>query len=148
MTERNKNKSGEIWKLTVQNVNRYFTEHDINDLMNYGSDYDEGLYKLTNFYSDILDDLGINYLNIYTEDGSSSGRYVTTVIFDSVNKMNVHTYAWDGRINVTKNVFSIYSQYDELKKEINIIDVNNGKIDKIQNDIDSRQITHYGHIMT
>ena len=52
----------------------------ISNLMDYGSDGDEGLYHLSSMYQEIMDKLGIKYSKVYTED-VSDGKYLTTIIF-------------------------------------------------------------------
>ena len=70
-------------------VIEYFEENQIKDLMNYGCDTDEGLSKLSSLYTEIMDKLNIKYSDIYTEDGASHGKYITTILFENNSKIDL-----------------------------------------------------------
>ena len=85
--------------------------------MQYGSDSDEGLYHLSSMYEEIMDKLDIKYSNVYTEDGISDGKYMTTVTFENGSSMTIDTSAWNGIEVVTQNIESIYETYWELRQK-------------------------------
>ena len=103
--------------LCLSEVIKYFRENDIKDLMNYGSDRDEGLYKLSSMYKEILNNLYIYYLDVYTEDGISDGKYLTTVTFENDSKIEIDTSAWNGIKVVSDNIESIYEFYEKLREK-------------------------------
>ena len=96
-------------------VIEYFEENQIKDLMNYGCDTDEGLSKLSSLYTEIMDKLNIKYSDIYTEDGASHGKYITTILFENNSKIDLDTKAWEGVEGVTSNIESIYEFYEKNK---------------------------------
>ena len=77
-------------------VKEYFNENRIEDLMDYGNDGDEGLYKLSSLYEEIMDKLNIKYDYVYTED-VSDGKYLTTIIFNNNEKISIDTSARNGK---------------------------------------------------
>ena len=103
--------------LCLSEVIKYFRENDIKDLMNYGSDKDEGLYKLSSMYKEILNSLDIYYLDVYTEDGISDGKYLTTVTFENDSKIEIDTSAWNSIKVVSENIESIYEFYEKLREK-------------------------------
>ena len=90
--------SKSYYDLSLDKVIEYFKENEIKDLMEYGSDGDEGLYHLSSMYQEIMDQLGIKYSNVYTKD-VSDGKYLTTIIFENDSSSNLS--------NSSKFVFSI-----------------------------------------
>ena len=102
--------------IILSKVIEYFKENDIKDLMDYGCDKDEGLSKLSTLYTEIMDKLNIKYSDIYTEDGMSHGKYITTVFFENNSKIDIYTSAWEGIKGVTSNVESIYEFYEKSKQ--------------------------------
>ena len=101
-------------------VLRYFAEKEIKDLMQYGSDRDEGLYKLSDLYDDLLTELDIKHLGIYTED-ISDGKYETVVEISNNEKLNIYTNAWNGSEIVSDNIMFIHTESERLtSKEQNI----------------------------
>ena len=98
--------------LALPKVISYFRENEIKNLMDYGSDNDERLYKLSDMYKELLDKSNIQYFDINTRDKEGSdGRYVTTVSFDSNTEIELETEAWNGIKAVTENIAIIYENY-------------------------------------
>lgn len=86
---------------------------------------DEGLFKISSMYREIMDKLGIKYSSVYTEDGISDGKYVTTIIFENDSKIELDTDAWNGIALVSSNMESICETYNSLliKSEKNKNDI-------------------------
>ena len=114
------------YDLSLSKVIEYFKENEIKDLMEYGSDGDEGVYHLSSMYQEIMDKLGIKYSNVYTED-VSDGKYLTTIIFENDSSIQVDTSAWNGIKTVAENMESIYESYENLKEKIKPNEVKNEK---------------------
>ena len=114
------------YDLSLSKVIEYFKENEIKDLMEYGSDGDEGLYHLSSMYQEIMDKLGIKYSNVYTKD-VSDGKYLTTIIFENDSSIQVDTSAWNGIKTVAENMESIYESYENLKEKIKPNEVKNEK---------------------
>ena len=97
---------------------QYFKENNLNDLMGYGNDYDEGLYSLSELYKDLMDELNIKYKNVYTED-ISAGKYKTIIEFEN-SSISVDTSAWNDYEVVADNLSVIYEECKILyhKQEI------------------------------
>lgn len=114
------------YDLSLSKVIEYFKENEIKDLMEYGSDGDEGLYHLSSMYQEIMDKLGIKYSNVYTED-VSDGKYLTTIIFENDSSIQVDTSVWNGIKTVAENMESIYESYENLKEKIKPNEVKNEK---------------------
>ena len=108
--------SQQYYDLSLDKVIEYFRENAISNLMDYGSDRDEGLNHLSSMYQEIMDKLGIKYLNVYTED-VSDGKYMTTITFENDSSIEVDTSAWNGIKVVTENMESIYETYENLKEK-------------------------------
>lgn len=113
-----KEQSPDYYDLSLSKVSEYFRENGIKNLMDYGSDGDEGLNHLSSMYQEIMNKLGIKYSNIYTED-VSDGKYMTTITFENDSSIEVDTSAWNGIKTVTENMESIYEIYDKLKEKSN-----------------------------
>lgn len=115
------------FEISLKKVIKYFSENNIEDLMEYGSDLDEGLYKLSDMYKEILGQLKIDFKSIKTEDGMSNGKYVTTIVFNDNSQIKLDLSAWNGIGNVTENVESILEEYEKyypkISKENNIKDI-------------------------
>ena len=115
------------FELSLQKVIKYFKENNIKDLMEYGSDFDEGLYKLSDMYKEILEQLNINFQSIKTEDGMSDGKYVTTIVFKDNSEIKLDLGAWNGIGNVVDNIESILEKYEKcylkVSKENDIKDI-------------------------
>ncbi len=112
-----KEKSANYYELALSKVIDYFRINEIKNLMEYGSDGDEGLYHLSSMYQEIMDKLGIKYSNLYTED-ISDGKYLTTITFENNSSIQVDTSAWNGIKAVTENVLSIYETYENLREKL------------------------------
>ena len=104
------------YDILLNKVREYFMENKIKDLMEYGSDNDEGLYKLSSMYKELMDELSIKYSSVFTED-VSDGKYLTTIIFEDNSSIKIDTSAWNGIKVVTENVESIYETYEKLKQK-------------------------------
>lgn len=104
--------------LSLSSVIEYFRENEIKDLMNYGSDKDEGLSKLSSMYGEILDNMYIEYSNIYTEDGMSDGKYLTTITFEDDSKIELDTSAWNGIKTVAENIESVCEFYEKTQEKV------------------------------
>lgn len=115
------------YELALSKVCEYFRENQIKNLMNYGSDGDEGLCHLSSMYKEIMDKLSIKYKDVYTED-VSDGKYLTTIIFKDNSKIEIDTSAWNGIKVVTENVESVYETYELLKTELK----ENNKLNEIE----------------
>lgn len=102
--------------LSISKVIEYFKENEIDDLREYGSDSDEGLYHLSSMYKEIMDKLNIKYENIYTEDGISDGKYVTIIILEDGIEIKIDTSAWNGIEVVTENIATVYEIYEAVKE--------------------------------
>lgn len=105
-----------IYDICLSKVAAYFKENDIKDLLNYGSDRDEGLYHLSSLYEEIMNKLNINCKDIYTEDGISDGKYITTITFNDNSQIVLDTSAWNGIKVVTENMEFIYEQFNKSLK--------------------------------
>lgn len=116
--------------LIEQDVIKYFYENKIENLKEYGCDEDEGLYKLSSLYSELMDKLNIKYSNIFTEDGISGGKYITTIYFDNETKVIIDTKSRDSIEYVRDNLISISEEYkkwlqkEQAKENKNEIDIN------------------------
>ena len=110
------------YDLSLEKVNKYFKGYNIKDLMDYGSDGDEGLNKLSSLYTEIMDNLNIKYQCVYTED-VSDGKYLTTIIFNDDSKIELDTSAWNGRRVVAENIEFVYTMYEKLKEKTKENDV-------------------------
>lgn len=104
------------YDLSLPKVIEYFKENQIKDLIDYGCDTDEGLNKLSSLYTEIMDKLNIKYSDVYTEDGISPGKYITTIFFENNSKIDIDTNAWEGIKGVTSNMESIYKFYENSKQ--------------------------------
>lgn len=105
--------------LIEQEVIKYFYENKIENLKEYGSDRDEGLYKLSSLYSELMDKLNIKYNNIFTVDGVSGGKYITTISFDNESGIVIDTKSRDGIEYVRDNLISISEEYKKCMQKEN-----------------------------
>lgn len=103
--------------LSLTKVKNYFEENQIENLMDYGSDGDEGLNKLSSLYKEILDKLNIKYKDIYTED-ISDGKYLTTITFEDNTEIELDTSARNGIRVVAKNIESVYATYEKIQDKL------------------------------
>lgn len=114
------------YDLSLSKVIEYFRENEIKNLMDYGSDKDEGLYHLSSMYKEITDKLNIKYFDVSTRDKEGSdGIFITTILFEDKSEIEVETSAWNGIKAVTENVLSIYENYENLKEKLNKNDAKN-----------------------
>lgn len=111
------------YDLSLTKVIEYFRKNKIKDLMDYGSDRDEGLVPITILYKEIMDSLGIKYQNVYTED-VSDGKYLTTVIFNDNSELKLDISAWNGIKTITENINAIYENYEKIKENSKEIELN------------------------
>ena len=98
-------------------VESYFNKNNIENLMEYGCDSDEGLYHLTDLYSEIMDDLNIKYDSIYTENGPADGKYLTVVTLTDGSIINLGTRANNGVEIVADNIKDVYEIYEKLQHQ-------------------------------
>ena len=103
------------YDLSVSKVATYFRNNEIKNLMDYGSDDEEGLYHLSSMYKELMEELNIKYLDVYTED-VSDGKYVTIITFDNNSSINIYTSAFNGIKDVTNNMESIFEAYEKPKE--------------------------------
>lgn len=104
-----------IYDKSLSKVIDYFRENQIKSLMDYGNDGDEGLYKLSSMYKEIMDKLGIKYNCVNTRDKEGSdGKFITTVTFENKEELEIETEAWNGIKIVTENIKSIYENFKNL----------------------------------
>lgn len=103
--------------IALPKVINYFKKNEIKNLMNYGCDSDQGLYKLSSMYKDIMNKFDMQYYDVSTRDKDKcDGKFITTISFEpeSNNKIEIETSAWDGIKAVAKNVETIYKNYKML----------------------------------
>ncbi len=110
------NNKEKYYDLSLSQVIDYFRENNIKDLMDYGSDCDEGLNHLSSMYEEILDKLNIKYSNVYTED-VSDGKYLTIITLQDNSQITVDTSAWNGIKVVTENIESIYEKWNSIQEK-------------------------------
>lgn len=98
-------------------VDYYFDNKEIKNLMDYGADRDsEVMPTISSMYETILENLKIEYSNIFSED-VSSGKYTTIVEFDKNNKVQIDTKSRYGAKDIYDNIQSINNAYKEYLKE-------------------------------
>lgn len=102
-------------EIILSKVIEYFREHKIKNLMEYGNDYDEGLYHLSSLYKELMDKLNIKYMYVSTED-VSDGSYLTTITFEDNSEIKLDTDAFNGIKVVNQNVNSIYDHVNRKLK--------------------------------
>lgn len=112
------------YDLILDNVSAYFRENQIKNLMDYGSDGDEGLTPISSIYKELMDKLNIKYANVYTED-VSDGKYLTTITFENDSEIKIDTSAWNGIKVVVENIESICENYKSLKDNISKNEIEN-----------------------
>ncbi len=118
--------------VVISEIIKYFNENNIENLEQYGADGDEGLFKLSSLYSNILNNLKIPYFNVLTENSYAGGnKYITTISIDNDTNISVETRARDGIEQVTKNLTFILDEKnksnekqqmknDDIENEINL----------------------------
>lgn len=105
------------YDLLLDNVIAYFSENQIKNLMDYGSDKDEGLTSISSLYKELMDKLNVKYANVYTED-VSDGKYLTTITFENDSEIKIDTSAWNGIKVVAENIESICENHKSLKTKL------------------------------
>jgi hypothetical protein len=114
----NVNENQTYYDISLDKVSEYFRENKIKNLMDYGSDKDEGLYHLSSMYKEILDKLDIKYLDVNTRDKEGSdGKFITTICFEDKTEFEVETDGWSGIKIVTNNVKEIYEEYSKSQEK-------------------------------
>lgn len=103
-------------EVILSKVIDYFREHKIKNLIEYGNDYDEGLYHLSSLYKELMDKLDIKYVYVSTED-VSDGKYLTTITFEDNSEIKLDTDAFNGIKVVSQNVDSIYEHINRKLKQ-------------------------------
>lgn len=98
-------------------VDYYFDTNGIKNLMDYGADRDgEVMPTISSMYETILENLKIEYSNIFSND-VSSGKYTTIVEFDEKHKVQIDTKSRYGSEDIYDNIQSINDTYKEYLKE-------------------------------
>ena len=98
-------------------VDYYFDNNGIKNLMDYGADRDvEAMPTISSMYETILENLKINYSNVFSDD-VSSGKYTTIIEFDKFHKIQVDTKSRYGAKDIYDNIQSINNAYKEYLKE-------------------------------
>ena len=130
----------EFGKVNIKDVvNYYFDNKGIKNLEDYGADRDgEAMPTISSMYEDILENLKINYENIFSDD-VSAGKYTTIIEFDDNHKIQVDTKSRYSAKDIYDNVQSIKNSYKDYLHEKKI-----EKIEKIKQ-IDLKEImaNHY-----
>ena len=98
-------------------VDYYFDNKGIKNLMDYGADRDgEVMPTISSMYETILENLKINYSNVFSDD-VSSGKYTTIIEFDENHKIPIDTKSRYGAEDIYDNVQSINDAYKDYLKE-------------------------------
>lgn len=114
----NVNENQTYYDISLDKVSEYFRKNKIKNLMDYGSDRDEGLYHLSSMYKEILDKLDVKYLDVNTRDkGGQDGTFITTICFEDKIEFEVETDGWSGIKIVTNNVKEIYKEYSKSQEK-------------------------------
>ncbi len=87
-------------------LTEYFLSIENLDLMEYGEDSNEGLYKLSEIYEEILNKLNIPYEYVFTDD-ISDGKYETKIGFMNDFTISVYSKA-SSSIDIIINNIRIY----------------------------------------
>lgn len=122
-------------------IDYYFDKNEIKNLMDYGADRDGVVMPtISSMYETILENLKIDYSNIFSDD-VSSGKYTTIVEFDENHKVQIDTKSRYGAEDIYDNIKSINDSYKEYLKEKEI-----EKIQKIK-ELDLKEImtNHYSY---
>lgn len=130
----------EFGKVNIKDVvDYYFDNKGIKNLEEYGADRDgEAMPTISSMYEDILENLKINYENIFSDD-VSAGKYTTIIEFDDNHKIQVDTKSRYSAKDIYDNVQSIKNLYKDYLYEKKI-----ERIEKIKK-IDLKEImaNHY-----
>ncbi len=114
------------YDISLSKVIEYFKENKIKNLLDYGSDRDEGLYNLSSMYKEVIDKLNVKYFDVSTRDKEGSdGKFITTILFEDKTEIEIETSAWNGIKAVTENVLSIYETYEKLREKMKSNEVKN-----------------------
>lgn len=98
-------------------VDYYFDNNGIKNLMDYGADRDgEAMPTISSMYETILENLKINYSNVFSDD-VSSGKYTTIIEFDKLHKIQIDTKSRYGAEDIYDNVQSINDVYKNYLRE-------------------------------
>ncbi|MEG0510873.1 MAG: hypothetical protein RR489_07250 [Clostridia bacterium] len=98
-------------KNTKDVVEEYFKKNNIENLMEYASDSaHSAAFSITDVYKELMQELNIKYINIYSED-ISDGKFSTNISFGDTNEINIQTNAWDGKEIVEENLKLIKAKY-------------------------------------
>lgn len=98
-------------------VDYYFDNNGIKNLMDYGADRDgEAMPTISSMYETILENLKINYSNVFSDD-VSSGKYTTIIEFDKFHKIQIDTKSRYGAEDIYDNVQSINDVYKNYLRE-------------------------------
>lgn len=130
----------EFGKVNIKDVvDYYFDNKGIKNLEEYGADRDgEAMPTISSMYEDILENLKINYENIFSDD-VSAGKYTTIIEFDDNHKIQVDTKSRYSAKDIYDNVQSIKNLYKDYLYEKKI-----ERIEKIKK-IDLKEVmaNHY-----
>lgn len=130
----------EFGKINIENVvDYYFDYNNIKNLMDYGSDRDgEITPTISSMYETILDNLKIDYTNIFSDD-VSAGKYTTIIELNEDYKIQLDTKARYTAKDIYDNIKSVDNLYKDYLKEKQM-----KKIQKIQK-LDLKEIMgeHY-----
>lgn len=108
----------EFGKANIKDVvDYYFDSKNIKNLMDYGADRDgETMPTISSIYEEILENLKINYENIFSDD-ISAGKYTTTIEFDNNHKAQIDTKSKYTAKDIYDNVQSIQNKYKDYLYE-------------------------------
>lgn len=94
----------------------YFVENEMKDLMEYGSDSDEGLYSISNLYRELLTRFDIKYETISTDD-VSDGKYITLINFGNDMICSVETKANNKPELIAENLITIVEESKKVNQK-------------------------------
>lgn len=89
-------------------TNKYFENHNIEDLMDFGATADEGLNDISEPYVEILGNLNINVGCHEAVDGISDGKYdIFIELPESDDKVALQVKAWYTAKEVAEDIFDL-----------------------------------------
>lgn len=108
----------EFGKANIKDVvDYYFDNNDIKNLMDYGADRDgEAMPTISSMYETILENLKIDYANIFSDD-VSSGKYTTIIEFDQNHKIQLDTKSGYHAEDIYDNIQSVDEVYKNYLRE-------------------------------
>lgn len=108
----------EFGKANIKDVvDYYFDNNDIKNLMDYGADRDgEAMPTISSMYETILENLKIDYANIFSDD-VSSGKYTTIIEFDQNHKIQLDTKSRYNAEDIYDNIQSVDEVYKNYLRE-------------------------------